>query len=96
MYMRGSSSPSGGGSTVRLLPAGVERRHRLDRRRERQRLAFFERDVPDIGGVDRLDAALLERLVHGARDEIVHHVVQDLIAVALPNQLGRHLSGTKP
>ena len=70
-------------SAMRGQIAGVERRHGLDRGRERQRLALFSATSLMFGRVDRLDAALLQRLVDGARDQAVHHVVEDLIAEAL-------------
>ena len=77
---------------MRRVVAGIDRRHRVERRRELQRLAFFDDDVADVGRVDRLDAALAQRLVDGARDQTVRDVVQDLVAEPLPDDLGRHLA----
>ena len=42
------------------------------------------------------DAALAQRLVHGARDQVVRDVVQDLLLEALLDDLGRRLAGRKP
>ena len=77
----------------RRVVAGIERRHRFEVRRELQRLAFLDQHVADVRRVNRLHAPLPQRIVHRARDQIVHDVVQDLIAEALPDDLRRHLSG---
>ena len=76
----------------RRVVARLEGRHRVERRREGQRLAFLDRDVADVGRVDRLDAALAQRLVDRARDEIVRDVVEDLILEALLDDAGRRLA----
>ena len=73
--------------------AGIDRRHGVEGRRELQRLALFHDDVADVGRVDRLDPALAQRIVHGARDQAVRDVVEDLVAEALPDDLGGHLAG---
>ena len=52
---------------------------------------FPDDDVADVRGVDRLDAALAERFVDRARNQAVRHVVQDLIAEALLDDLGGNL-----
>ena len=80
---------------MRREVARIERRHGLDGRRERERLALLERDVLDVRRVDRLDAALLQRLVDGARNQVVHHVVEDLVAEPLLDDRRRHLAGTE-
>ena len=59
--------------------ARIERRHRVERRREGQRLTLLDRHVPHVGRVDRLHPSLAQRLVHRARDEILHDLVQDLL-----------------
>ena len=72
--------------------ARVERRYRVERRRERQRLTFFERDVADIGRVDRLDAALAQRVVDGARNKVVRDVVKNLILEPLLDDARRRFA----
>ena len=72
--------------------AGIEWRDRVERRREGQRLAFFDCHVADVGRVDRLEAALAQRLVDGARNQVVRDVVQDLVLEALLDDAGRCLS----
>ena len=42
--------------------------------------------------LDRLDAALLQRFAHGALDQLVRDVVQDLALEALLDHLRRHLA----
>ena len=71
-------------------------RQRVERRGEGKRLALFDDDVADVGRVDRLDAALLHRIVHGARNQILRHVVEDLILEALLDTWGGTLPGRKP
>jgi hypothetical protein len=71
----------------------IDRRHRVEARRELQRLPFLDDDVLDVRRVDRLDAALAERLVDGARDQPVCHIVQDLVAKALAHDLRGDLPG---
>ena len=78
---------------MRREVAEVERRHGLDGGRERERLSLFERDVLDVRRVHRLDAALLQRFIDGARNEAVHHVVEDLLLEPLLDERGRHLAG---
>ena len=77
----------------RGVVARLDRRHGLERRRELERLALFDDDVLDVGRVDRLDAALAQRLVDRARNQAVRDVVEDLVAKALAHDLGRHLAG---
>ena len=74
----------------------VDGRHRFEAGRELERLALFDDDVADVGRVDRLDATFAQRLVDGARDEAVCHIVQDLIAEALPHDLRWHLARPEP
>src|SRR6185503_1274292 len=73
--------------------ADVERRHGLDSGRERERLSLFERDVLDVRRVHRLDTALLQRFIDGARNQAVRDVVEDLLLEPLLDQRGRHLAG---
>src|SRR4029079_12910620 len=79
----------------RAVVARIERRHGLEIRRELQRLAFLDEHVADVRSVYRLDAPLAQRVVHGARDQVVRDVMEDLIAEALADDLRRHLAGTK-
>ena len=72
--------------------AGVERRQRVERRREGERLTLFDVHVADVRRVDRLDAALAQRFVDGARDEVVRDVVQDLVLEALLDDARRRLA----
>ena len=52
--------------------------------------------VADVRRVDRLDAALAQRVVDGARDQVVRDVVEDLILEALLDDARRHLAGRNP
>jgi hypothetical protein len=63
--------------------ACFKRRDRVERRRERQRLAFVHSDVAHIRRLDRLHAPLTKGVVYGARNQIVRDVVQNLVAVPL-------------
>ena len=74
---------------------GIDGRNRFKAGRELEGLTFFDDDVLDVRGIDRLDAACAKRLVDGPRDEPVRHVVEDLVAESLPNDLGRNLAGTE-
>ena len=76
--------------------AWIERRDRLDRGGERHRSAFLERHVLDVGRVDRLDASFPQRFVDGAGNEVVHHVMEDLLPETLLNQVCGALPGRKP
>jgi hypothetical protein len=75
--------------------AGLERRHGIERCGEGQGPAFFNRDVPDIRRVHRLDASLTHRVVHGARNEIVGDVIQDLVLETLLDYARRGLPRTE-
>ena len=55
----------------------------------------MKRDVADVRRVDRLDAALLERLFDGTRDEPVHDLVEDLVAKPPLDDRRGHLSRTE-
>ena len=72
--------------------ARLDRRQRLEVRHERQRLAFFDGHVPDVGRRDRLEAALAQRVADQARNQVVRDVVQDLVLVALPDDGRRHFA----
>ena len=50
------------------------------------------RHIFDVGRIDRLQPALAQRLVDGARNEIVGHIVKDLFAEAFLDERRRHLS----
>ena len=69
--------------------AGVDRRQRLERRCKGEGLAFVERHILDVGRIDRLETALAQRLVYGARNEIVRDVVKDLVAEPLLDESRR-------
>ena len=73
--------------------ARIDRRHRLEARGELQRLSFLDDDILDVRRVDRFDAALAQRLVHGARDQPMRDVVKDLVAEPLAHDFRRHLAG---
>ena len=75
--------------------ARIERRHRFDGRRERERLPFVDGHVGDVGRVHRFDAALGERFFDRLGNQPVHHVVVDLVAEALLDHRGRGLAGTE-
>ena len=45
---------------------------------------------------DRLEPALAQRLADDARNQVVRHVVQNLVLVALPDDGRRHLARAKP
>ena len=68
------------------------RRDRFEAGGELERLTFLDDDVADVGRVDRLDPALAQGLVDRPGDQAVRHVVKDLIAESLPDDLGRHLA----
>src|SRR5262249_366900 len=74
----------------------LERGHRVEGRREGERLALFDVHVADIGRVDRLDAALAQRIVDRARNQIVDDVVENLILVALLDDARRRLARAEP
>ena len=77
----------------RRVLARIERRQGVEGRGEGQRLPLFDGHVADVRRVDRLDAPLAQRFVHSGRNQIVRHVVKDLILVALFDHLGRRLAG---
>ncbi len=76
----------------RRVIARLERRQRVERRREGERLPLLDRHVADVRRVDRLDAALAQRVVDRARDEVVRDVVQDLVLEALLDDPRRRLA----
>ena len=55
--------------------ARVDQRQRVEGRGKRQRLSLFDVDVADRRSLDRLQASLAERFIHGPRDEIVRNLV---------------------
>ena len=73
--------------------ARLERRQGVERRREGERPPFFDRDVAHVGHVDRLDAALPQRVLDGARDEIVRDLMEDLLFEPLPDDAVGRLAG---
>jgi hypothetical protein len=75
--------------------AGVERWHRVERRGERERLTFFNRDVTDIRCVDRLHPLLTQRVVDRAWDEVVGDVMEDLVLEALLDHTRGRLAGAE-
>jgi hypothetical protein len=74
----------------------VNRRHRLEHGREGERLALLERQVADVGRVDRVERPLAERVVEQPGHELVRHVVQDPVAEPLPDDRGRRLARAEP
>src|SRR4029450_1451694 len=76
----------------RAVLAGLDRWDGLEGRGQLEPPAFLDDDVLDIGRIDRLDAALPKRLVHGPRGQGMRDVVEDLVAKALAHHLGRHLA----
>ena len=76
--------------------ARIERRHDVELGLEGERLALFNLDVADVGRLDRLDAALGQRLFNRALDELVGDIVENLALEALAHDLGRHLAGRNP
>src|SRR5205823_3940489 len=66
-----------------------------ERRGEGERLAVLDVHVADIGRVDRLESFLAQRVVDGARDQVVRDVVQNLILEALLDDARRRLARTK-
>jgi hypothetical protein len=76
--------------------ARVDGRHRLERRRELERLPLLDDDVADVGRVHRLDALLAQRVVDGPRNQLMGHVMQDLLPKPLADQPLGNFSGTEP
>ena len=76
----------------RVQRAGIDGRQRLERGGKRERLPFVERHILHVGRVDRLEAALAQRLVDRARDEVVRDVVENLLAESLLDEGRRHLA----
>jgi hypothetical protein len=88
---RGRRPPEGNRRHI----ARVERRQRVERCREGKRLSFLDADVADVGRVDRLQSFLAQRIVDGARNQIVRDVVQDLVLEALLDHARRRLAGAE-
>ena len=84
------------GPAQRMYRSRPGRWRRSRSRGERQRLPSSTDDVADVGRVHRLDAALAQRLVDRARDQIVRDVVKDLLAEALLDDVGRRLARAEP
>src|SRR6202011_3162104 len=53
----------------------------------------IDRHVADVGRVDRLHAALAQRVVDGAGNELVRDIVENLILVALLDHARWRLAG---
>ncbi len=71
--------------------AGLEGRHRVERRRERERLTLEDRHLANVRRIHRLDPTLPQGVIHRARNEIVRDVVQDLILEPLLDHPRRRL-----
>ena len=69
--------------------------HDVERRLERERLAFFEDEVLDVRRVDRLDAFFDERVADGLRHEVLGDVLHDLRLEALADHVRRDLAGAE-
>ena len=76
--------------------ARVDRRHRLEVRHERQRLALLEHDVLDVWRADRLEPALTQRLADDPRNQFVRHVVENLVLVRCRTTVAGTLPGRNP
>src|SRR5262249_55539053 len=60
-----------------------------------ERLPLFDVHVAYVRRVDRLEPPFAQRIVDGARDEVVRDVVQDLVLEALLDDARRRLAGTE-
>ena len=89
---RSTTSVSRSAERDRRQIAGIERRQRIERRGEGERLPFLDVHVAHVGRVDRLEPLLAQRIVHRARDEVVRHVVEDLVLEALLDDARRRLA----
>src|SRR3569623_123158 len=82
------------------LDAGValrlDLRLDLDLRPETQRLAGLELDLVDLQRRHRLDLLLLDGLADGGLDQLLRHVVLDVLAVQLLDDVPGHLAGAEP
>ena len=87
-----SSVTAGRRSEIVFSGPGIDGRQRLERGGKRERLPFVERHVLHVGRVDRLEAALAQRLVDGARDQVVRDVVENLLAESLLDERRRNLA----
>jgi len=72
--------------------ARVNRRHGLKFGEKLQRLAFFQHHIPDVGRRHGLQTPLLQGLVHEPRDQVVGHVIENLVLVALFDDGRGHLA----
>ena len=72
--------------------AGIKRRHHVELRLERQRLALFEFQILDVGCRHGFDTALLKRFADRTFDQLVRDVMKDLTLEALLDHLGRHFA----
>ena len=78
----------------RVVPR-LECRHRIERRGECEGVSLFNRDVADIRRIDGLDAPFPHGIVHGPGNQIVRHIMQDLILEALLDHARWCLARTK-
>ena len=76
--------------------ARIDRRHRLERGRELQRLPVADVRVVDVGRGHRLDPPLAERRAHRLGHQLVRDLVVDLVAEPLLHHRGRHLARPEP
>src|SRR5688572_2926773 len=76
----------------RVQRTRIDRRQRFERRGEGERLPFVERNVLHVWRVHRLEAALAQRLVDRARDQVVRDVVENLLAESLLDEGGRNFA----
>ena len=79
----------------RSVIAGVDRRHRLEEGAELERLALLDDHVLNVRRIHRLETPFPERFVHGARNQVLGDIMQDLVTEALPDQLRRDLARTE-
>ena len=90
-----SSVTAGRRSEIVFQRARIDRRQRLERGGKCERLTFVERHVLHVRRVDGLEAALAQRFVDGARNEIVRDVVENLLAEPLLDERRRNLALTE-
>ena len=76
--------------------ARLEGRQCVERCREGERLVFVDAHIADVRRVDRLHAALAQRVIDRARDQIVRDVVQDLVLKRCLTTRAGALPGRKP
>jgi hypothetical protein len=92
-----SSSTARAGSVASIVDSspGSKAGDDVERRLERERLAFLEDQVLDVGRRDRLDAFFDERVADGFRNQVLGDVLHDLRLEALADHVRRDLAGAE-